>query len=415
MNHSKLYLSAALLLAAAGCKKDPPKRSNVIPVTVANSERRDAPYVVTSNGTVEPRETAEVQAQVSGLILRVHFHEGEDVTKGQVLFEIDPRPYQAALAQARAVLAKDQAQATATQRDAERYAVLAQKDYVTKSQADQTQAAAAAAQASVSADRAAVESAELNLAHATLRAPISGRTGGLKVREGNLVSPGGETLVVINQIHPILVRFTVPDKALPDVQQYSRGTALPIQATAGNGGPPAMGTLTFLENAVDTTTGTVTLKGEFANTEGRLWPGQYVSVSLQLFVQRNAVVVPSSAVLTGQQGTYVYVVGGDSKVTPKTVSVGRPLGDLVVIDKGLEAGLRVVTDGQQKLTPNATVAVKNGGPGVGGPGDATGPGSPASAPGTNQGGAPTTGTTRPTSGGPAGTGGATQANAGGTE
>jgi multidrug efflux system membrane fusion protein len=377
MNHAKLLLPAALLVAAAGCKKDPPKRSNIIPVTVANSERRDAPYVVTSNGTVEPRETAQVQSQVSGLILRVHFQEGDEVTKGQVLFEIDPRPYQAAVSQARAVLAKDQAQATATQRDAERYATLAQKDYVTKSQADQTQAAAAAAQASVSADRAAVETAQLNLANATVRAPISGRTGGVKVRAGNLVSPGGETLVVINQIHPILVRFTIPDKALPDVQQYSRGTSLPMQVTTGNGGPPVTGALTFLENAVDTTTGTVTLKGEFPNTESRLWPGQYVSVSLQLFVQKGAVVVPKSAILTGQQGNYVYVVGTDNRVTPKTVSVGRPLGELIVIDQGLAPGLKVVTDGQAKLTPNAVVAIK------------------------------------PSAQGPSG--GATQANAGGTE
>ncbi len=388
MNRTRLLWPAAALLAAGACKEEPPKRNTTVAVTVAAAERRDAPYVIVANGVVEPLQSVAVQSQVAGQLTRVRFREGEDVTEGQVLFEIDARPYQAALAQARAVLARDVAQATSTRRDAERYTTLAQKDYVTKSQADQAIASAAASEATVAADRAAVETAQLNVANATIRAPISGRTGGLQVKEGNLVRAGADVpLVLINQIHPILVRFSLPEKALPDVQRYSRGKKLPVQASPSNGAGATMGQLTFVDNGVDTTTGTVALKGQFTNEEGRLWPGQFVSVTLQLFVQEGAIVVPSTAVMSGQNGNYVYIVGPDNKVKTQNVTVGRTLADAVVIDKGLDAGLRVVTDGQAKLTPNATVAIKpSAGSGGRAGGDATGgaggPGADLNASGT---------------------------------
>jgi multidrug efflux system membrane fusion protein len=348
------------LMAAGACReqKAPPRPK--VSVTVAAAERGPAPYVVTANGIVEAMQSVAIQSQVQGVLMAVHFKEGDEVKAGAVLFEIDPRPFRAALDQARAVLARDLAQAENARRDADRYAALVQKDFVTRSQADQAAANALAQLAIVKADSAAVANAQFNLDNATIRAPISGKTGNLFVRQGNLVRPGAvPPLVVINQIHPILARFAVPEKELARVQQYSREHALRAVATTAQGGAGAAGTLSFIDNGVDSTTGTVTLKARFDNADNALWPGQFVSVALELFVEPDAVMVPTAAVQPAQDGgQFVFVIGKDGKAQVAPIIATRTVGDRTVVEKGVDAGARVVTDGQSRLTPGATVDVR---------------------------------------------------------
>jgi multidrug efflux system membrane fusion protein len=357
-----LVLSAlpAALLSAAGCSKPAPAAKPPAAVAVATAERRAAPYVVVANGVVEPMRTVAVQSQVSGVLTAVHFAEGDEVRAGQPLFTIDPRPYAAALRQARAVLARDEAQAESARREAERFAALVQKDYVTRSQADQAAANAAALRAMLEADRGAVQAAQLDLDNASIRAPVAGKTGGLLVREGNLVRPGATApLVVINQIRPTLVRFAVSERDFPIVQRYAAGRSLPVRVERSQAdAAPIEGTLSFVDNGIDTTTGTVTLKARFDNAARSLWPGQFVQVSLELFVQPDAVLVPGEAVQTGQEGTFVFVVDEKSKALMRPVVAGRAVGRQVLIEKGLRGGERVVVDGQARIAPGATVEVR---------------------------------------------------------
>lgn len=355
----------AVVLGAAvssACGKAPPTARPKIPVTVAVATAGPAPYVVTANGIVEPIQTVAVQSQVQGVLTAVRFREGDEVREGDVLFEIDPRPFQAAVDQARAVLARDLAQAENARRDAERYAALVQKDYVTRSQADQAAANAAAQLAVVRADSAALANARFNLDNATIRAPIAGKTGALLVRQGNLVRPGAAPpLVVINQIHPIVVRFAVPERELGRIQAYARQHPLKAVATTATGGPGVEGRLSFIDNGVDTTTGAVTLKARFDNADNALWPGEFVQVALELFVQPDAVLVPTEAVMPGQDsGQFVFEVGADGKARVTPVRAGRTVGNNTVIEAGLVAGARVVTDGQSRLVPGALVDVRGG-------------------------------------------------------
>jgi multidrug efflux system membrane fusion protein len=283
------------------------------------------------------------------------------VQAGQVLFEIDARPYVALLQQARAQLVRDEAQAANARRDAARYTALVKEGYVTGSQADQAEATAASAAATVAADQANVSKAALDVANSTIRAPISGRTGSLLVRQGNLVKANSNPpLVVINQIQPILVRFAIPQSQLPDIQKYYRGgNALQVRATPSEGsGVPLMGTLAFIDNNVDSTSGTVLLKARFANPEATLWPGQYTNVALQLFVDPNALTLPAAAVMTGQQGTYVYTIDSAGSAKQRPVQVSRTADSLSVISSGLKEGERVVVDGQSRLIPGSKVSIK---------------------------------------------------------
>ena len=365
-------MAGVFLLAAVACSKPAAPTKPPVAVSVATSARGEAPYLVTANGLVEPMQSVSVQSQVGGVLLRVHFREGDEVQVGQLLFTIDPRPYEAALRQAEAVLARDQAQAENARRDSSRFAALVQKDYVTRAQADQAAANATALAAVVEADRAAVSNAKFNLDNATIRAPIAGQTGALLVREGNLVRPGAAPpLVVINQIRPILVRFSVPEREFPQVQRYASKGELPVRVryapNEAKPEAPVAGTLSFLDNEVDTTTGTVTLKGRFANEDRRLWPGEFVRVELELFTESGAVLVPSQAVQTGQDGAFVFVVDGEKKAVMKPVTPGRQVGDYTVIERGLDAGERIVTDGQGKLAPGSKVDIKDesGGKGAG--------------------------------------------------
>src|SRR5213595_2298424 len=351
-----IAVAALSLLVALGCSKKGGGGSSRVPVTIARAEQRPVPYELFGTGTVEPRQTASVQAQVTGILTRVAFHEGDEVAAGQLLFQIDPRPFQAMLEQAQEMLARDQAQAQSAVADAERYAELVKQDYVTKSDYEAKRAAAGALQAAVRADSAAVANAQLNLEWAAIRAPIAGRTGRLLVREGNLVrSNAADALVVINQIRPILVRFSVPQEHLGDIQRY-RQHRLPVFASPSQSDTLfSEGVLTFVDNSVDTTTGTVLLKGEFPNLDNDLWPGEFLNVRLQLYIDDKALVVPAQAVMTGQQGTYVFVLNQDGTARSQPVTVERAAGSYAVIAQGVAAGDAVVTDGQLRLVSGAPV------------------------------------------------------------
>jgi multidrug efflux system membrane fusion protein len=349
-------LFLAPLLFAAACSKPPAAHDETIPVRVAAVTQMAAPFTISANGVVEPLQTVSVEAQVGGILDTVNFHEGDEVHAGQVLFRIDARPFQAALRQAQAALTRDAAQADNARRDAERYRALVAKDYVTKSQADQADASARALGATLQADSAAVESARLNLAYSVIRAPIDGRTGSLLVRRGNLVKASGTPLGVINQIHPILGRFPVSQQEFLALERRNASGGVPVRVSTADSLPLAeSGTLTFIDNAVDSLTGTVTAKARFANDARTLWPGEYVRVTVELGVQQNALVVPTAAVVSGQNGNYVFVVDEQKSAQVRPVVAGRAVGAYTVIDSGLVAGERVVTDGQSRLVAGAKV------------------------------------------------------------
>jgi multidrug efflux system membrane fusion protein len=385
-----------------------------VPVLVADAVRRDVPLDVGVIGTVQALTTVGVKAQVSGQLTKVHFTEGQDVKEGQLLFTVDPRPFEAVLAQAQANVGRDtaqlrQAEAAHAQRQAEvqqvianlerdqaqlenarvqekRYKTLVEKELVAREQYDQfrtnlsaleatvqadraavenARAAAQAAQAGVEnaravirADEALVETAKLNLGYTSIRAPMAGRTGNLMLQAGNVVKANDDNpMVVIAQIHPIYVSFTVPQQHLSAIKQYMAAGPLSVRATPPGAAKPTVGRLTFVNNTVDPTTGTIQLKGTFDNAENVLWPGQYVEVVLTLTTE-SAIVVPSQAVQPGQQGPYVFVVKPDSTVQPRPVELGRRLAADTIITKGVAAGERVVTDGQLRLVPGSRVEIK---------------------------------------------------------
>jgi len=361
IRRSRTYHAVVLgsIVAVGACSKPPAQQVPPVPVKIAAAQQIAAPLTIEANGSVEPLQTVTVAAQVGGTIDSVEFREGEDVKAGQVLFRLDPRPFEAALRQAEAAQARDEATADNAKRDADRYKSLVEKDYVTKSQADQAISAAASAAATALASRAAVDNAKLNLGYATILAPISGRTGRLLIRRGNLVRANTDALVVINQLRPILVRFPVVQHDFPALQRrYARGDVPVRVVTADSGRVDETGSLAFLDNAVDSLTGTVTAKARFANQSNGLWPGEYVRVSVELSVEPNALAIPTRAVLAAQEGNYVFVVGNDRVAKVRPISVGRAVGEFTTIDKGIALGEQVVIDGQSRLTPNALVDVK---------------------------------------------------------
>jgi membrane fusion protein, multidrug efflux system len=362
MKNSRIVIAACVGLAAAACSKPPAQHVTVVPVQVEPVTKITAPYSIAANGVVEPLQTVDVEAQVGGTVMAVYFHEGDQVAVGQQLFRLDPAPFQAALRQSQGTLARDSAQWVSAQRDAERYKALAAKDYVTKSQADQAEAAAEALGATLQADRATVDNARINLGYTTVRAPIAGRTGRLLVRQGNLVRPNADVMVVINQIRPILVRFPVLQRDFPRVQRRVQAAPVEVRVTtADSGRVPEPGQLAFLDNNVDSLTGTVTAKARFANQTDALWPGEYVQVSVELAVDSNATAVPSRAVMTGQDGSYVFVIGRADTAEVRAVAVGREVGGMTTIASGLTPGERVVVDGQSRLASGSRVSVKAAG------------------------------------------------------
>jgi len=348
-------LAAVALVACSRSNAARPPAST--PVRVATASRINAPVSLAASGVVEPVQTVAVTTLVTGALLDVAFHEGDFVQAGQVLFHIDPRPLEAAVDQARATLARDEAQLTAQQNDDTRYQALAAKGYVTQSDADQRHAVALATAATVTADRAVLRGSMLNLENATIRSPIAGRTGSLIVRPGNIVSPGGGPLVVINQLRPVLVRFPVPDQQFPAVQRAVASHPLLVRAASKDSTHEESGQLSFLDNAVDSLTGVVTAKATFPNERNRLWPGELVFLDVQLDVRTHVLAVPTPAILPGQDSSYVFVVGKNNVASTRTVATGGEVHGMTVIDRGLADGEVVVVDGQSRLNPGSRVSV----------------------------------------------------------
>lgn len=338
--------------------KEPPK---AVPVTIGSAVQKSIPIQARAIGSVEAYSTVSVKTMVGGQILKVGFSEGQDVRKGDLLFTIDPAPYEAALRMAEAARARDIALKDNAEREVRRYASLVEKELIPRQQYDQFASSAAALEATVQADTAAVENARVQLAYCFIRSPIDGRTGSLLVQSGNVVKANDATLVTINQVTPIRVSFFIPEQYLADVRKYKAAGTLKVEAVPQDGkADPVPGTLSFIGNAVDPATGTIQLKGTFPNTDRRLWPGQFANVVLTLTVRSGAVIVPSQAIQTGQQGQYLFVVRPDLTAEARPVTTGESFEGGTVIVKGVLAGEKVVTDGQLRLVPGVKVEAKKG-------------------------------------------------------
>jgi multidrug efflux system membrane fusion protein len=354
------WISCFLVLASAlGCGAKAKPRSGRVPVSLAAVVERPMPYVLGATGAVEALETAAVGSQVGGVVTRVAFREGDTVRAGQLLFEIDPRPFHAELDQARAALDRDRARAETARLEADRGQRLFEQSMISQSDWDQKRADAEALAATVRADSGAVNTARLNVEYAAIRAPIAGRTGRVAVHEGDYIKAAtSDPLVTIIQPHPMRIRFTIPERDVPTLQRYRNARPRVLAFLDGRDAPAIEGALVFVDNAVDPVSGTLLLKGEFPNRDGRLVPGQFVEVRLVLYVTPRAVVVPTQAVSSGQQGAYVYVVNADSTVTPRPIEVERTVDELAVVSHGLTTGESVVTDGQLRLAPGSKVLVR---------------------------------------------------------
>ncbi len=350
------------LLLVSGCSKEqaaPAPRMAAIPVTVSKVTQRAMPVQLTAIGNVGGY-TVSVEAQVAGELLEVHFKEGDFVHKDQLLFTIDPRPYEAALARTQATLMRDKAVAANSRAQAQRISTLLTDGVVSRSDADSSTSGAAAAEATVAADEAELKTAQLNLEYCNIYSPMDGRTGAVLVKPGNLVKIADVPIVVIKRLSPIPVDFTLPQEYLPDITKRLAVKPLRVEATVPNSlDPPEVGKLVFVENAVDTMTGTIRLRALFENSSNVLWPGLYVNTVMTLAEESNATVIPSQAITAGQQGSLVYVVQADGSVAPRAVVSSRSVGGQAVIDKGLQPGETVVTDGQVRLVPGAKVQIKN--------------------------------------------------------
>ena len=357
---SGLLACGLLLGVLLGCGAPPRPRNAKVPVMVAFAEQRAMPFALFSTGTVEPSQTTSVGSQVGGTVVRIPFREGDPVTAGQVLIELDRRPFRTALDQASAALARDRAQGEASRLEADRAQKLFEQNAVSQAEWDQKRAAAQAWAGTVAVDSAAVRAAMLNFDYASIRAPISGRTGRLMVHVGDYIRPAtSEALVTINQTRPVRIAFTVPASAISLVQQHRGAGARVIAGSASGDSTAFEGPLVFVDNAVDPASGTLLLKGEFPNQNGRLTPGEFVDVRLVLYVETGAIVVPAAAVTNGQDGAFVYVMIADSTVVQRPVKVARTVDEWSVVRDGLAAGETVITDGQLRLSPGAKVAVRS--------------------------------------------------------
>ncbi|MBU0736247.1 MAG: efflux RND transporter periplasmic adaptor subunit [Proteobacteria bacterium] len=413
-----LVLYLALLIFCFACSAETEgkqKQRTAAPVTVGSVIKKDVPVQIVTIGNVEPYSSVAIKSMVNGQLIKTAFKEGQDVRKGDLLFVVDPRPLEAALKQAEAILerdlsavkqaranrvsneshlkhaeailAKDQIQAKTARVQAERYGVLAGKGNVSKDQYDQVQTNADAlnataladkaaleaaratlraseaalehTQAAVRASRASLQNAKVQLGYCYIHSPLNGRTGNLYVKEGNIVKANDAVLVDINQVHPIYVAFSIPEQGLWKVRRQMALGELKVEAwIPGDLKQAEQGGLTFVDNAVDRTTGTIRLKGTFPNEENRLWPGQFVDVVVILDTQKDATVVPSQAVQTGQEGPYAFVVTPELTAEYRKLIVGRSLNGETVVAEGLKPGERVVTDGYLRLVPGAKVEIK---------------------------------------------------------
>jgi multidrug efflux system membrane fusion protein len=395
---SSLCAVGAALLAPGcggnGARPDAaPRKAMAVPVSLAAAGRRDVPLEIQVIGSVEAFSTISVKSQVTGPLARVHFNEGDFVKKGALLFSIDPAPFQAAvdeslgnlarnealLSQAEATLKRDKAQARYSQAQATRYTELFRKGVVSRDQSEQMASASDALNEGLRADEASIKSAQaaiiaaqatlanarIQLGYCQIRSPIDGRTGNLALKLGNLVAANTAELITINQVQPIYVTFSVPEANLGAIKQHMTGGPLAVFASRQDapGSQPETGVLSFVDNSVDPSTGTIRLKGTFGNQDRGLWPGQYARVTLRLGVQANATVVPQQALQSGQEGPFVYVVKADQSVEARPVTPGPRVEQDTVIAKGLEPGEVVVTEGQLRLAPGMKVRTKEGGAG----------------------------------------------------
>lgn len=362
--HRRISPTAVAILGfatlLAGCKQAAPKAVALapVPVTVAQASSRDVPTRLQAIGAVQAVNTVSVKSLVGGQLQTVGFRQGDQVHKGQTLFTIDSQPYQAALAQSEANLARDLATDAQAQVESRRYSDLAKQGIVSAEQSEQLQASAAADDSLVRADRAAVDTAKLNLSYCTITSPIEGRTGSLLVQAGNVIQPNATILVTINQMAPIYVSFSVPEQYLLELKKFGGNKPMAVRAQAQGDTQYETGELSFINNTIDSSTGTIQLMATFPNQQQRLWPGEYVNTDVTLSVADHATVVPSTAVLTGQNDMYVYVVTPQNTVESRTVTTSTTANGITVIAKGITPGETVVTDGQLALFPGAKVLVR---------------------------------------------------------
>jgi membrane fusion protein, multidrug efflux system len=353
-----------LLFVLAGCtdRAAPlPRNASAVPVVVSKVARQSLPVELTAIGTGQAYKTVSVESQADGIVQEVHYQPGQFVQKGDLLVTLDNRPFLAALAQTQAALARDQAQDQLQRAQMTRYEELFKAGVVPRAQYDQYLATSTAAQATVRADQAAIQTAQIQLSYSSIYAPISGVVGAQLIYPGTTVkSNSTPVLAVINQVSPIYVTFSVPQQYLESIKTFMARSRLGVQATPPGDSKPEDGTLTFVNNAVDTNTGTIQLMGTFPNGDHRLWPGQFSSVVLRLAEQQNVLVVPSQTIQTGQQGDYVYVIKPDMTAAVQLVKVGRTVNNATEILQGLSAGETVVTDGQLRLAPGIKVYFTKG-------------------------------------------------------
>lgn len=361
-----LCLLAVLLAGCSGDssgtdKKKEARKRPAIPVTTALAGKKTLPVVITATGHVESFATVEVRSQVTGILKAVHFKEGGQIHKGDLLYTIDPRPFEANLAKAEAALTKDRAELNNARRELERYALAARKGFVSTEQADQAETKVASLSASLKADQAAVDAARLELEYCSIRSPIDGRAGEIALDQGNVIKANADSpLVIIKQMVPVLISFTVSGKQLQEINTYQATGALQVQTSDPLGGSaPLTGSLVFIDNTVDPTTGVVRLKAAFENRERGLWPGQMAEVSMQLTSRTDCIVIPSQAVQIGQNEAYVYVVKDDQNVAYRPVQTGMVHLEETVITSGINEGEKVVTDGQMQLADGVSIQERN--------------------------------------------------------
>jgi multidrug efflux system membrane fusion protein len=369
-----IWLLSCVALAMTGCSSQVPEASNAkpaqrnqanapkrpVPVLAAQAVQKDFPLEIRAIGNVESYATVAIKARVTGELQKIHFKEGQEVAKGDLLFTIDPRPLEAALREVKARLEKDKALAEKAEADNRRYENLVQGGFISSEQYDQVRSNLGSLQATVLGDEAVVENAKLQLGYTAIYSPISGRTGTILIDQGNMIKANDDnkSLVVIEQVHPIYVSFSVPEANVSQIMERMKGQDLVVNAMPdGSKTGPEKGMLTFVDNSVDSKTGTIRLKGTFDNQERRLWPGQFVNIALTLGRLQNVVTVPSQAVQTGENGLFVFVITADNTVQLKPVKTGKSYGGETIIESGIMAGEQVVTDGHLRLTPGATVEI----------------------------------------------------------
>ena len=351
----------SFIFGAASCAKkaEKPKGRPPALVVTAVASQQDVPVQLKAIGTMEASESVTIRTQISGEIVKVAFREGQDVQKGALLFQLDPRTYQAAIRKAEATLARDRVVLANARKDYERYSQLVKDGIVTHEQAEGYRTRAESAVADLAADQAALDSAREQLAYCTISAPISGRLGVLSIDRGNVVKANDASLVTINKLTPIHATFTVPERELPEIKRHLAGGKLAVSAEIpGSPGVKEKGVVSFFDNTVDPATGTIRIKASFDNAKKQLWPGQFVNLSITLALKNNAVVVPSQAVQIGQKGQFVFVVKSDTTAEIRPIVAGPVSGAMTVVEKGLLSGEQVVIDGQMRVVPGDKVEIK---------------------------------------------------------